>query len=535
MSHLDESQVLPNLLADRAISTPDLVFLQQVDGRSLTYGELELLVRQWADGFAACSVQDGDTVVVMLDNMFESAITWLSTARLGGIEVQVNTAYLGSILVHVVNNSRAGVAVVGARYVERFVQVASELEFLETLIVVGEEAANEKATAQTLPFTLVPVAHFLSSAEAAPKLVRPAAHDTACILYTSGTTGPSKGVIIPWAQAHATATGCIPLDELGPDDAWYSPFPMFHMSGKLALYAAATFGGRFVLRDIFKTDEFWNDIREFQCTCTMLIGSTPAFVWNLPASSHDRDHPLRNVLMAPTPDEPDAFMDRFGFRISTVFNMTEISCPVMSGWDLGPKGSAGQLRPGYDVRIVDDRDYEVPRGTLGEIIVRSDEPWMLMAGYWQNPAATAEAWRNHWFHTGDAGMQDDNGYYYFVDRIKDAIRHRGENVSSMELEGIINDCPDVVESAAVGVPSEFGEEDIKVYVVPNRDPFEPEQLLEYLRSRVPRFMLPRYLVAVAGLPKTPTEKVRKHELRARTEDSVWDREVDGSSAGRRSR
>jgi crotonobetaine/carnitine-CoA ligase len=303
---------------------------------------------------------------------------------------------------------------------------------------------------------------------------------------------------------------------------------MFHMSGKLAFYGTALFGGRFVLRGVFKTDEFWDDVRRFGVTTTMLIGSTPAFVWNLPDAGRDREHPLRNVLMAPMPDDPEAFMDRFGFRIATVFNMTEISCPIVSGWEPGPKGSAGRLREGYQVRIVNDQDETVPPGVLGEITVRSDEPWQLMAGYWRNPEATVEAWRNYWFHTGDAGMYDEDGYFYFVDRIKDAIRVRGENVSSMEVEAIVNDAPGVLEAAAIGVPSEYGEEDIKLYVVPATDAFDPEELMRYLVTRLPRFMMPLYIAAVPDLPKTPTEKVRKHQLRDRDpEVDIWDREAAG--------
>ena len=520
---LDEKYVLPNLLADRARATPDRIFIQSVDGSSLTFSELDTLVVNWAESFSSNGVDLGDTVVVMLDNMFESAITWLSVSRLGGIEVQVNTAYIGSILTHVINDSGASLAVVGSRFINRFLDIGDDLESLEKIIVIGEYEPDGTAQVE-----IVDVVSFLNEGNDSLDLDRPLAHDISCILYTSGTTGPSKGVVIPWAHAHASATGCIPLDGLGVDDAWYSPFPMFHMSGKLAFYASAIFGGRFVLRESFKTEDFWDDIRNFDCSCTLLIGSTPAFIWNLEPTRTDADHPLKNVLMAPTPDNSQAFMDRFGFRIATVFNMTEISCPVMSGWDLGPKGSAGRLRNGYQVRIVDETDHEVPKGTLGEIIVRSDQPWLLNAGYWQNPDATAKAWRNGWFHTGDAGMEDDDGNFYFIDRIKDAIRHRGENVSSMELEAVINDSPDVIETAAVGVPSEFGEEDIKVYVVPNHESFDPETLIRYLTPRLPRFMMPRYIVAVDDLPKTPTEKVRKNELRNReVDEGIWDREAAG--------
>ena len=517
---LTDAEVLPNLLADHAISHTDQLFLQHVDGSSLTFGQLDTAVLAWAGALQSEGVKPDDTVLVMLDNMFESAMTWLAVARVGAIEVQVNTAYVGRILTHVLNNAGARVAIVGARFVEHVAAIAPDLEQLETLVVLGDQPDNA-------PFNVLAAEELLARSAPPRDLVRPKPHDTACILYTSGTTGPSKGVIIPWAHAHASATGCIPLDELGSGDAWYSPFPMFHMSGKLAFYASALFDGRFVLRDAFKTADFWDDIRRFDCTCTMLIGSTPAFIWNLAPQPDDRGHPLRNVLMAPLPDDPDAFMQRFNFTIATVFNMTEISCPIMSGWHLGPKGSAGRLREGYQVRIVDEDDYEVPANTLGEITVRAEEPWLLMTGYWRNPEATAEAWRNYWFHTGDAGMYDEDGYFYFLDRMKDAIRHRGENISSMELEAVVNDAPTVVESAAIGVPSELGEEDIKLFVVPSSDGFDPLALMEYLQPRLPRFMMPRYIVAVDELPKTPTEKVRKHELRANRDDDVWDREDAG--------
>lgn len=512
----DNSQVLPNLLADRAISSPETIFMEHVDGSALTYSELEQSVLRWAGALNSQGIGIGDTVLVMLNNRFESAFSWLSTARLGAIEVQINTAYLGAILTHVVNNSKAKLAIIESDFVSRFADIASDLECLETLVVIDDFKGKA-------PFSILSLEKFLSQGVSDPALVRPSGNDISCILYTSGTTGPSKGVVIPWAHAKASATGCIPLDELGAEDAWYSPFPMFHMSGKLAFYASAIFGGRFVLRDSFKTDEFWDDIRNFNCSCTMLIGSTPAFIWNLPVNENDRKHPLRNVLMAPTPDEPPAFMERFNFRIATVFNMTEISCPIMSGWDLGPKGSAGRLRNGYEVRIVDEADMEVPIGTLGEIIVRSDEPWVLNAGYWCNPEATSDAWRNGWFHTGDAGMRDEAGNFYFIDRIKDAIRRRGENISSMELESIINEAPNVLESAAIGVPSELGEEDIKIFVVPNSESFSPQALLQYLESRLPRFMMPRYVVTVDSLPKTPTEKVKKKELRDLNDvTQIWD-------------
>ena len=531
---LPENLVLPNLLADRCDS--DDVFLQDVDGRSATFADVEHGVRGWAAALGEAGFERGETVLVMAPNSFETIYAWLATARLGGIEVPINTAYRGSILTHVVNNSSARIAVVHADYLERFDAVADALTSLSTIVVVG---GAQRPVASMSMITAEDLVHDGATSAEGAATQRPQRWDTACILYTSGTTGPSKGVIVPWGQVYATSVGCIPIDDLNEEDAWYSPFPLYHMSGKLALYSAALLGSRFVLRDGFSTTEFWPEVRRFGCTTSLLIGTTPAFLGSQPPRPDDADSPLRNVLMAPVGDDPEGFMARFGVRISTVFNMTEISAPVHSKWTLGPKGSCGRLRPGYQVRIVDAHDEEVPPRELGEIVVRSDEPWLLMNGYWKMPDKTVEAWRNQWFHTGDAGQVDEDGNFYFVDRQKDAIRHRGENVSSMELEAEVGAHSAVAECAAIGVPSELGEEDIMIVVVETqKDALEPEDLVRFLAERVPRFMVPRYITVLAELPKTPTEKVRKVALREEVGSpdewmhETWDREAAGITLGK---
>lgn len=519
---LDRDLIFPHLIARHARETPERIFLQHVDGSETSFAGLDDRSRRWAGGLAALGVAKGDTVLTMLPNSIEAVLNWSAVAWAGGIEVPVNNAYIGKILAYIVNNSTARVMVTNREFLERLTAVADELEMLKTVVVIDDPAPEQGE----LPFRLLPVS---ALDDAAPiEGDGPEYYDIANIIYTSGTTGPSKGVLMPWAQCYHMSIGCVPLDDLGPEDHWYVPFPLFHMSGRHALYAAAIIGSRCVLRNVFSTNNFWSDVRKYRCTSTLLIGTTGAFIASLPESPDDNTSTLRNVLHSPLPADPDAFMKRFGVRLATVFNMTEISSPIRSGFNLYGR-SCGRLYPGYQVRIVDDHDEEVPTGESGEIIVRADDPWVLNQGYYNMPEKTVEAWRNGWFHSGDVGSVDTQGNFYYLDRKKDALRRRGENISSMELESIINDHPEVLESAVIGVPSEVGEDEVKACItVSDMAAFQHGSLIDFLVPRVPRFMIPRYVEVLEILPRTPTEKVRKEVLRqAGITPTTWDREAAG--------
>ncbi len=516
---LDQNLILPQLIARRAAATPNKVFVQHVDGSEITYSELHRRSLAWASGLVALGVERTNTVLTMIPNGIDAIAAWLATAWAGGWEVPVNNEYRGRLLAYLINNSTAVTIITTTEFLERIIDVREELETLRNVVVVDSDAEHEIGALSILPRSVL-------DDNPATEREGPRHCDIATIVYTSGTTGPSKGVLMPWAQCHAMSTGCIPLDDLGPDDAWYVPFPLYHMSGKHAFYAAALTGARFVTRRQFSTHSFWDDVKGFHCAVTLLIGTTASFIGGLPERAEDADNPLTSVLMAPLPADTDAFKKRFDIRIATVFNMTEISSPIMARFDLYGR-SCGRLREGYQVRIVDDFDEEVPVGEAGEIIVRADNPWVLNVGYYNMPEKTVEAWRNGWFHTGDFGKVDEDGNYYYLDRKKDALRRRGENISSMELEAVISDCPGVVECAVIGVPSELGEDEVKACIVAS-DGFHPEQLISYLVPLVPRFMVPRYVEMMEALPRTPTEKVRKDALRQiGVNAATWDRENEG--------
>ncbi|MEA2209925.1 MAG: carnitine-CoA ligase [Solirubrobacteraceae bacterium] len=521
-----EDLVLPTLIRDRASAEPERVFLQHVDGPQWTYAECHREALRWAAAFERLEVSAADPVVVMLPNTLDACAVWLALGWIRAYDIPMNTAYRGRILASLVAHTEARVAVVASEFLELFLEVQDELPSLERMIVIGEPVDAHGSTARWQVSYSSEVLDETLFSDADP----PKQWDIGTILHTSGTTGMSKGVLVPWAQLHSLSVGTIPLDEMDTEDAWYSPFPLFHASGKMSVYAMALVNGRTVLRDRFSTSEYWDDVKRFKCTTSLLMGTTAAFLGGQTASPSDADNPLRFALVAPLPADPRAYGERFGIRVCTVFNMTEISSPIWTAWDVKDPQSCGHVREGFECRVVDENDIEVPHGEVGELVVRSREPWTLMAGYYKRPDATAQAWRNLWFHTGDVFRRDDEGSFYYLDRKKDSIRRRGENISSLEVEREVDDYPGVLECAVVGVPSELVEEEVKVTLVSSSEtPVKPHELIEFLTKRLPSFMVPRYVEILEELPKTPTEKVRKEVLRESGTAGCWDREREGAA------
>ena len=352
--------------------------------------------------------------------------------------------------------------------------------------------------------------------------------DPMAIIYTSGTTGPSKGVLASYLHIFCNA-GPETWPFVTGEDRFMVNMPLFHIGGMGVLWVMFVRGGSVSFIERFDTSTFLQTVRATQTTAVFLLGVMASFLDKLPARPDDADSPLRLAFMVPLAGDIPAFSRRFGCDIYTIFNMTEISTPIISEPNPTVRGTCGRQRAGVDVRLVDDHDCEVPVGTVGEMILRTDRPWGMNSGYYRNPQATAAAWRNGWFHTGDSFRKDADGYYYFVDRKKDAIRRRGENISSFEVEADVQAYADVREVAAIGVPNALSEEDVMVVVAPMEGrSIDPAALLDFLRARMAHFMVPRYVRVLPELPKTPSSKVMKHELRQQgvTADT-WDREQAG--------
>jgi crotonobetaine/carnitine-CoA ligase len=518
----------PHVVARRAEEIGDRIFLQDaVSGDVWSYGDVHDSGLRWASAYHRAGIEAGDRVLTMLSTRAEYLLSWLGVAWLKAADVPVNTDYRGSMLRHIADSSAARIVVTEDRFLPQVLEVLPNLRSVEHVVVIGDGGDVIPGGAGS---DVITVEKFLAGAEPLENAEPPGFHDVGSVLYTSGTTGPSKGVLQPWGQIRRNVVHSFPLERFGPDHAFYLSTPIYHQAGKLIPDLVALGGGRFVFREKFSASQFWSDVRRFNCTWSTLIGVMAPFLTAQEPDPSDADNPLRQIFVIPVPPDVEGFMRRFDVEVMTVYGMTEISVPFSSlGYRLTNQNAAscGRLTPGCEVRIVDELDHEVPEGEVGELIVRADEPWVMNLGYLGQPQATVAAWRNGWFHTGDAFRRDADGFYYFVDRIKDAIRRRGENVSSFEVEGIVNTHPLVAATAAVAVPSEYGEDEIKICVVLREGgTLRPEELIDYLTQIMPAFMVPRYVEFVDDLPRTPTQRVKKAELRqAAVTPATWDRQA----------
>ncbi|MDF2092190.1 AMP-binding protein [Knoellia sp. 3-2P3] len=502
--------VLPDVLEAQARERGDQTFLTVIGEGSLTYAAAARQARQVAAHCAGLGVAPGDAVAVLLPNGLDFVRLWLGLGRLGAVIVPVNTGLTGDFLAHQLRDSGARHVVTAGDAAGAVADVLPTVPGLEVLALDGWEHAPE---------------HDGHS---------PAASDTACLMYTSGTTGPSKGVLLPHAHCYLFGLGSIEALGLTADDRYYVSMPLFHANGLfMQLYATLIAGASAVLRGRFSASAWLSDIREHGCTVTNLLGAMTQFVVAQPPTRHDRDHALRVVCPVPNPPSHEqSWRERFAVpEVVSAYGMTEVNIPLYGRLGTSRPGTAGLvLDRWFEVSVRDpDTDDLLPRGEVGEIMVRPKVPFGFMAGYAGLPHATVAAWRNFWFHTGDSGVMDGDGWVTFVDRTKDCIRRRGENISSFEVESAIARLDGVAEVAAYAVPAgaEGTEDEVMLAVVPAPGArLGPEAVAAHADLVLPRFARPRYVEVVDTLPKTPTQKVRKQELRARAVGpSTWDREA----------
>jgi carnitine-CoA ligase len=464
-------------------------------------------------------------VAMMLDNSLDTIHVWSGLSLGGMIEVPINTAYRGRFLSYLLNNSEAGILVIEDRYLDRLAAVAGELTHLRTVVVRGDLGAADPALAAR--FRVLPFGDLEAHPALAPARVGPG--DLIGYMYTSGTTGPSKGVLISHAYAYTYASR-EDLERPRSGDRILVTLPVFHLAGQwYGVYQSLIHRVPCFLEPHFSASGFWPAVRKHGATMTLLMGGMAELLQRQPERDDDADNPLELAVVGPLPRDLDAFRKRYAVTLATVYGSSEIGAVLNSPPETLVPGEAGLRRPGYELRVVDPEGRDVAPGQMGELWVRAEVPYTVMLGYHKYPEKTAEALRDGWVHTGDAFRTDADGHFYFADRLKDALRRRGENVSSFELEAVINEYPGVFDNAVVAVPSEIAEDDIKTVIVPTEGSvIDPEHLTRFLIEKLPYFMVPRYIEIVDELPRTPTQKIVKHVLRDQAlSGNVWDREAAG--------
>lgn len=531
-----ETDTVTGALARAVERDPDRVYLDFV-GEHHTYAAFDQLVNRLANGLLDRGVQPADTVVTMLDNNVEAVAAWYAVNRAGAISVPINTALRGDFLRHVVADAGAHVVLAETDYVDRFALIADGLPEVRLVAHRGDTpiAPMPQATSLSLDELLV------DDTIAPPDRARP--DDLTCLIYTAGTTGPSKGCMISHNYAANLARHGLRSNARTVDEVVWSPLPLFHLNATATkVLATAILGGTASIYPRFSVSNFWGEIRRSGASIASLLGAMIPLI----AQAEDTEDSLacvgqlRHVSGAPFPAELQAvYRERFGVRTcgSNVYGLSE-AAPITSlphGLD-HPQGSSGRRNGDFDVRIVDDAGDEVPDGRTGEVIVRPLRPDVMFSGYWHRPEATVAMTRNLWFHTGDYGRFDEDGFFWFMDRKKDYLRRRGENISSVELEAAFRVHPAIAEVAAHAVPSDLAEDDVKITAVLRDDAgsITEEELCRWSFDRVPSFAVPRYIEFRDALPKNAVGRVLKYELRDQgCTEATWDRDAAGLQAPRR--
>jgi crotonobetaine/carnitine-CoA ligase len=539
--------VLAEVLRQRAEATPDRDYLKFADNPWVSYGEVNARSNRVANALLQRGLQKGESVSVLLPNCEEFLPVWYGILKAGGVMSSINTAYKGDFLSWTINLVESKTLFVADSHLDRLDLVKSELPHLKHVIVLST-GAKEGPDPDAKVFTSEPLEALMSASDSEPDGVEYSWTDDARIMFTSGTTGRSKGVIKQNAADYFSARGLLEvvsatagrsIEELA-EDTFFSCLPLFHSNAQvLSGYPALVAGGRVAYVERFSSSRFWQQIIDAEATVFNSIGAVSYFIWNIPPSDLDRAHKVHTCFAAPAPrDIYNEFQERFGVKFIEGYGLTETGMATyMDPTQPAVPGSMGKANPGYEVTIVEPgTDLPLAPNTPGEIVVDMKIPNIVMRAYYGMPEKTAEDFRNLKLHTGDLGRMDDNGYFYFMDRVKDYIRRRGENVSSMEVERQVADHPAIKEAAAIGVKAGEGassEDEIMVVCIPEGDAPDPAEFTQWMAERMPYFMVPRYIRFVSELPKTPTERVQKVKLREEgiTADT-FDREAAGITVKR---
>lgn len=501
-----------DVLEEKGRLNGDRPFLYYHD-TAVTWRDLDKMSNRLGNSLLSMGMAKGDKVAVMLPNGPDFLYTWLGCGKAGAVMVPVNTGQKGEGLQYILSHSDARALIIHQDFLDRWEALRHSLPAVRDVIVDGSD-----------PTGAVPFSRLLEGSPARPP-VKVQTSDMEQILYTSGTTGPPKGVVKRHNVIGRRLASGLARGRYTTDDILYTCLPLFHVNAQtLTIMAAVSADASVALGDRFSASGFWDEAAHYKATWTNFIGAMVTILWKQAPAPRDTAHALKYANSVATPAAIwRPFEERFHLKLIEVYALTEGG--YLYPDPEAPPGSMGRAAQMMDVRIVDEDDREVHAGGTGELVFRPKLPGVGLVEYYKMPEATREKTKGGWLRTGDLARMDKDGYFYFVDRKKDCIRRRGENISAWEVERVVNMHPDVEESAAYGVPSELGEEDVMVAVVAKRGArLEPDRLIGFLREKMADYMLPRYIEVRYELPKTATLRVEKYRLK---KDGVgpgtWDR------------
>lgn len=530
-NHPTQERVLGSVLEEQAAIQSERIFLDFKGQVHLSYRQLNEYSNRFANALLDRGIRRGTKVAVMLPNCLEYLYSWFGLAKIGAVMVPVNTAQKGELLQHILTTSDAKAIIIDSTLLKWVQQIEGELTKVEQIYVHGWRSDVSQGAIRKSALD-----DFVDASPASPPQLDIKHSDPLTILFTSGTTGPSKGVVMSHHYYYYAARTIGSGMSVGAGDTLYTCLPLFHVNAQVCtVLAALLFDARVAMYEHFSASTFWSEIRNSDATVFLALGAMGNILYKAPPHPDDQNNTVRLAMVVPPPEDLEGFESRFNLQVVyETFGMTEgIVAPPAIAEPRRP-GCCGRPTEGTEVRIVDEDDLMLDPDQVGEIVIRPQEPYTMMSGYYKMPEETLQAFRNLWFHTGDLGYLDEDGYLYFVGRKKEAIRRRGENISAFEVEKIVNRHPNVLESAAIAVPSELSEDEVKVVVVLKEgEQLSPEELVEFCEQRMAYFMVPRFIEFRAALPKTPTQRVEKYKLQSEgNKPQTWDREKAGYQLSR---
>jgi crotonobetaine/carnitine-CoA ligase len=519
------------ILARRAELHADRVFLRfAADGREFSYGQVDRRTNGTARALGAWGIGKGSHVALLAPNSPEFLVAFFALGKLGAVAVPINTAAKGLLLQYYLSHTDCTAAIVADACLDDFAAAARELPALKRVLVI-DDLARATALLRGLPLEVTAFPSEEESSEPVDPAVRHT--DLACLMFTSGTTGPSKAIMMPHGMVWHWGRQGVQNRNVLASDIEYVCMPLFHANALLLSVATAMMAGtEIVLDERFSVSRFWDRLRAYGVTRFNAIGAMVQFLWSQPPSAADRDHRVRLCSLAPAPAFLHEFKERFGVDVMGGYALSDYAyaCALPPNAPAGKAFTLGRVNAGVALRIVDDDDFDVPTGEVGEIVLRVEQPGATPLGYYKMPDATLAAWRNLWFHTGDRGCLDADGYLTLKDRKKDSIRRRGENISAYEVESVIGRHPAVAQVAVYPVRSEHSEDEVAATVVlaPGAQ-LDGQALVAFCKSNMAAHMVPRFVEFADGMPLTPTGKIEKYKLRQRAEDDrarLWDRSAE---------